>query len=336
MKDGPHTINVKGTEIAVVSEKGNEFFCLTDMAKSFGGEKLIENWIRSKNTVEFLGVWERMNNPNFNSLEFEGIKNAAGSNRFVMSAKQWITKTGAKGIIAKTGRYGGGTYGHEDIAMEFATWLSPEFRLYVVKEFKRLKQEEASTSKADWDIRRVLAKANYRIHTDAIKETLIPARNVPKNKEGTVYASEAEMLNQVVFGMTAVQWKAKQFNAPKSQNIRDSANILQLTVLSNLESMNAELIRDGMSMKDRFLKLSVVANGQFQSLEKTKFIIEQSEKTIFDPRPKLAPPSKAPAIKPVDSKSLFDDMKRAVSSDDFRPITPKKPGESIQKGAPKN
>jgi hypothetical protein len=301
------------------------------MAKNFGGEKLVENWIRSKNTIEFLGVWERLNNPKFNSLEFEGIKNAAGSNRFVMSAKQWIVRTNASGIVAKTGRYGGGTYAHEDIAMEFATWLSPEFRLYVVKEFKRLKAEESTTNKSDWDIRRVLTKANYRIHTDAIKETLIPARKIPKEKEGQVYATEADMLNHVVFGMTSQQWKAKCLNAPRTQNIRDSANIIQLTVLSNLESMNAELIRDGMKPRDRFLKLSAIAQSQFQSLEKTKFIENQSEKTVFDPIPKPAlPPHKAPLIKPVDVKSKFAAMKAAVNPDDFVPMTEEQLGKSLQ------
>ena len=187
-------IKVKGDEIGVQQTANGDFICLTDMTRRFGGEKLVENWIRSKNTIEFLGVWEKLNNPTFNSLEFEGIRSAAGVNRFVISAKQWISKTNAVGLLAKTGRYGGGTYAHEDIAMEFATWLSPEFRLYVVKEFKRLKQDEAEKNDLDWNLRRMFAKVNYRIHTDAIKDELLPVLHLPKEKEWLAYADGASTL----------------------------------------------------------------------------------------------------------------------------------------------
>jgi hypothetical protein len=268
-------LKVRGQEITVQSTESGAYICLTDMARSFGGEKQVENWIRNKNTIEFLGVWESLNNVNFNSLEFEGIRSASGSNRFVISAKQWISKTNAIGILAKTGRYGGGTFAHEDIALEFASWLSPEFRLYVIKEFKRLKEDEAAKNDLDWSLRRMLAKANYRIHTDAIKDDLLPELKLPKEKEWLTYVDEADLLNYAVFGKTAKEWRAESPDA--SGNIRDSANIIQLTVLSNIESLNATLIRDKIPKAERLKKLCKVAQDQFKTLSSNEKLANRDD-----------------------------------------------------------
>ena len=210
----------------------------------------------------FLGVWEQINNPAFNSLEFEGIRNEAGRNSFYLSAKKWIDATRAVGLYAKAGRYGG-TYAHRDIAFEFGSWLSPEFKLYLIKEFQRLKEEEARTSSLDWSFQRTLAKINYRIHTDAIKERLIPPQ-LTKAQIVTVYASEADLLNVALFGKTAVQWR--KANPQHSGNMRDGATIEQLVVLSNLESINAVLIHQGLAMPERLRQLNAIAISQMRSL----------------------------------------------------------------------
>lgn len=213
-------IEVQGSAITILTGKKEDYISLTDMIRNIeNGPALIEKWLRNKNTIEFLGIWEEIYNPDFNSPEFEGIRNQAGLNRFVLSVKQWVTKTNSKGIIAKAGRYGG-TYAHKDIAFEFASWISPQFKLYLIKEFQRLKDEEQK--QLGWDIRRNLAKINYRIHTDAIKENLIPA-TLNKQQISHVYASEADILNMALFGKTAVQWRAE--NPGETGNIRDFANV---------------------------------------------------------------------------------------------------------------
>ena len=262
-KEKKSTINVQGTEITILSHKNNDFISLTDMVKNFdGGNALIEQWLRNKDSIEFLAVWERIYNPDFKSLEFEGIRNEAGTNRFYLSAKKWIEATNAKGLIAAAGRYGG-TYAHNDIAFEFGSWLSPEFKLYLIKEFQRLKEEENQRLSLDWNLNRMLAKINYRIHTDAIKETIIPA-SVTKEQMSFIYASEADLLNAALFGKTAKQWRDE--NIGKEGNIRDYAGIEQLLVLANMESMNAEFIRMGLSQSERLGKLNGIAITQLKSL----------------------------------------------------------------------
>ena len=230
------------------------------------GLALIEKWLRNKNTIEFLGIWEEMYNPDFNSLEFEGIKNEAGLNRFVLSVKQWVEKTNSIGIVAKAGRYGG-TYAHKDIAFEFASWVSPYFKLYLIKEFERLKEEEQK--KLGWDIKRNLAKINYRIHTDAIKNNLIPEK-LPKEKINFIYANEADILNMALFGMTAKEWRDENPNL--KGNIRDYADISQLVCLSNLENLNAVFINEGMKQSDRLGKLNSIAIEQMKILSEAETV----------------------------------------------------------------
>jgi len=265
-------INVKGTEITVIQKGQDDFISLTDMVKGFEeGLVLIEKWLRNKNTIEFIGIWEEMNNPVFNSPEFGGIKNDAGLNRFTLSVKKWIEKTNAIGIIAKTGRYNSGTFAHRDIAFEFGSWLSPEFKLYLIKEFQRLKEEENNRTKLEWNLQRTLAKVNYHIHTDAIKENLVP-KELNKLQINFVYANEADLLNVALFGKTAKQWREENPNA--KGNVRDEASIMQLVVLSNLESINAVLIHQGLSQPERLIQLNKIAITQMKSLVNSKQIKE--------------------------------------------------------------
>jgi hypothetical protein len=257
------SITVQGTEVSIATRHEQDYISLTDMVKSFeGGSALIEQWLKNKDTVLFLGVWEQIYNPVFNSLEFEGIRNEAGRNSFYLSAKKWIEATGAIGLHAKAGRYGG-TYAHRDIAFEFGSWLSPEFKLYLIKEFQRLKDEEARATSLEWSFQRTLAKINYRIHTDAIKERLIPPQ-LTKAQIVTVYASEADLLNVALFGMTAAQWR--QANPQLPGNMRDVATLEQLVVLSNLESINAVLIHQGLIAPERLAQLNAIAISQMRSL----------------------------------------------------------------------
>lgn len=261
-------IEIKGVSITVSEKNKEDYISLTDMVIGFdGGNSLIEKWIRNKNTIEFLAVWENMHNPNFNSPEFEGIKTEAGLNRFTMSAKQWIQKTNAIGVVASAGRYGG-TYAHTDIAFEFGSWLSPEFKLLLIKEFQRLKQEEQGRQNLDWDTKRFISKINYRIHTDSIKDTIIPKLNISKDKEWLVYAEEADLLNIAVFGVTSKQWKQENTElALQGFNLRDVADLHQLTVLSNLESYNAILVKQGMPKEQRLVELHNTAISQLKSLQ---------------------------------------------------------------------
>jgi hypothetical protein len=256
-------IEVQGTSIAILSQPGGDYISLTDMVRNFDGAgALIEQWLKNKDTVLFLGVWERINNPGFNSLEFEGIRNEAGRNSFFLSAKKWIDLTGANGLIASAGRYGG-TYAHKDIAFEFGSWLSPEFKLYLIKEFQRLKDEENDRLQLSWNLQRTLAKINYRIHTDAIKDTLIPP-SVTKAQASTVYASEADLLNVALFGQTAKQWRDAHPDA--EGNIRDHASLEQLVVLTNLESLNSVLIRQRLPQPERLRTLNDIAITQMRTL----------------------------------------------------------------------
>ena len=261
-------ITVKGTEITIIELHNTDYISLTDMVKGFeDGLSLIEKWLRNKNTIEFIGIWEEIYNPNFNSPEFGGIKNEAGLNRFTLSVKKWIEKTRAIGIIAKTGRYGSGTFAHKDIAFEFGSWLSPGFKMYLIKEFQRLKEDENDRLKLEWNLQRTLAKVNYHIHTDAIKENLIPSE-LTKLQINFIYASEADLLNVALFGMTALEWRTA--NPDKKGNIRDYADIVQLVILSNLESINAVLIRQGLSQSVRLVQLNKTAITQMTSLVNNK------------------------------------------------------------------
>ena len=267
-KSKPSQLTVQGAAIAVISGSHGDFISLTDMVQNFdGGSSLIEHWLRSKDTLLFLAAWERMNNPDFNSPEFEGIKSEAGRNSFFMSVKKWIASTNATGIMASAGRYGG-TFAHKDIAFEFGTWLSPEFKLYLIKEFQRLKDDEAERKSLDWNLNRTLAKLNYRIHTDAIKAHIIPAL-VSKEQEGFAYANEADLLNVALFGQTAKHWR--DGNPTLEGNMRDYASIVQRLVMVNLESMNARLIRDGLPSSVRLRQLNQEAIQQLKSLSGANF-----------------------------------------------------------------
>ncbi|NOU48114.1 MAG: KilA-N domain-containing protein [Bacteroidales bacterium] len=254
-------IIVNNTEISIIEHNESDYISLTDMVKPIeNGLALIEKWLRNKNTIEFLGIWEEMYNPHFNSPEFEGIKNQAGLNRFVLSAKQWVVKTNSKGLIAKAGRYGG-TYAHKDIAFEFASWVSPQFKLYLLKEFQRLKEEEQKL--LGWSAKRELAKVNYHIHTDAIKEYLIP-KEITQQQASAIYANEADVLNMALFGRTAKQWREE--NPDLKGNMRDYAHINELICLSNLENINALLINEGLPQSDRLFKLNQIAIKQITLL----------------------------------------------------------------------
>lgn len=256
------SILVQGVEIHISSKNNEDYISLTDMVHNFEGrEQLIKNWLQNKNTIEFLGVWEQLNNQDFNLVGFHQIKNEAGLNRFIMSAKKWIERTNGIGLIAKTGRYGG-TFAHKDIAFEFGSWLSPEFKLYLIKEFQRLKEQENQTQQLDWNIKRSLTKINYRVHTDAVKEHLIP-HEVPHNAN-LIYATEADLLNLALFGKTAKQWRDE--NPDKDGNIRDEATIEQLIVLSMLESQNALLIEQQKSREERLAILNQLAIKQMTIL----------------------------------------------------------------------
>lgn len=255
---------VKGAEISVQwNSERDDFISLTDIAKlkdSDNPRYIIQNWLRNRNTIEFLGVWESLYNPSFNRVEFDAFRSQAGLNSFVMTPQKWVEATGAIGIVSKAGRYGG-TYAHKEIAFEFASWISVEFKLYLVKEFERLKTEEMK--QLGWDIKRNLAKNNYRIHTDAIKENLIPPELSAK-QVSMVYASEADVLNMALFGMTAKQWRDSQPDL--KGNIRDYANVSQLVCLSNLENLNAVFINEGMSQAERLAKLNAIAISQMEIL----------------------------------------------------------------------
>jgi hypothetical protein len=263
MKPKNNKIDVQGREVVINTVNNEDYISITDIAKYKDENRtgyIIQNWMRNRNTIEFLGIWERLNNPDFNVIEFEYIKSQAGLNSFVLTSKNWIESTNAIGLVSKAGRYGG-TYAHKDIAFEFASWVSVEFKLYLIKEFQRLKDQ--GQEQLDWNIKRNLTKINYRIHTDAIKENIIPKELSGKEKN-FIYASEADVLNMALFGMTAKEWREN--NPDKAGNIRDYANVSQLICLSNLESLNAVLINDGMEQSQRLEKLNKIAISQMKIL----------------------------------------------------------------------
>lgn len=262
-KDKRSTISVLGSPISVLSHQEEDFISLTDMTKKFGDDTLIYSWMRNRNTVEFLGIWEQMHNSDFKGGEFETFKKEAGLNSFHLTPRKWIDATRAIGIQSRAGRYGGGTYAHKDLAFEFGSWLSPEFKLYLIKEFQRLKDDESRRLSLDWNLNRTLAKLNYRIHTDSIKTHLIPAA-VTAAQASLVYASEADVLNVALFGQTAKQWR--DTNPEQEGNMREYASVEQLLVLSNIEGMNAELIRMGLPQGERLMRLNEIAIRQIQLL----------------------------------------------------------------------
>ncbi len=258
-------INVKGTEVSIFSRNEDDYISLTDIAKyknSKRTDQIIQNWIRNRNTIEFIGLWETLNNENFKPVEFEGFRKDAGLNSFVLTPKQWIKRTNAIGIISKPGRYGG-TFAHKDIALEFASWISFEFKLYLIKEFQRLKINENKALNIEWNVKRQLVKINYKIHTNAIKENLIP-KTLTKREINQVFANEADVLNMALFGKTAKGWRDQ--NKDKEGNIRDYANVSQLVCLSNLENLNALFIEEGVSQSDRLVRLNKIAISQMKLL----------------------------------------------------------------------
>lgn len=256
-------INVQGIEIAVISKTDQDYISITDMLRAKDGEFFISDWLRNRNTVEFLGIWESINNPDFNYGEFATIKSQAGLNNYKISVKEWVKKTNAVGLRATAGRYGG-TFAHKDIAFEFGTWISPEFKLYLIKEFQRLKVRENERLILGWDAKRMLTKINYKIHTDSIKENIVLPQKLSLGEATVIYANEADVLNVALFGLTAQNWKIKNKN--KEGNMRDCADVYQLVCLSNLESLNAEFIKMGISQKERLLKLNETAIVQMKSL----------------------------------------------------------------------
>jgi len=259
------SIEVRGTSVKIQAVGTDDYICLTDIAKSKNAahpDDLIRNWLRNRNSLELLGIWEQLHNPDFNPVEFDGIRKQSGLNSFTLTPKQWIEKTAAIGLQSKAGRYGG-TYAHKDIAFEFASWVSVEFKLYLIKDFQRLKDDENERLSLSWDLNRTLSKINYRIHTDAIKSELIPAE-VSKAQAAATYASEADMLNVALFSCTAKEWRDRNPNL--KGNIRDHSSIEQLLVLANIESMNAEFIHMQLKAPDRLRKLNAIAIRQMQSL----------------------------------------------------------------------
>lgn len=265
-KEIQEKMNINGLEITVVSQGDeDDYISLTDIAKHKNPEDpriVVSNWLSSYATIDFLATWEQLYNPNFNRMEFQTVRSEPG--RLVMTPSQWINRMQAIGIRSKAGRYGG-TYAHKDIAFEFASWISPEFKLYIIKDYQRLKEDENNRLSLNWNMRRLLTKTNYKIHTDAIQENLIP-EDLTKQQQGYVYANEADVLNVALFGMTAKEWRKLNPDKSKSENIRDSATLEQLIVLTNLESYNAELIKDGIPQPDRLVKLNAAAKSQMTSL----------------------------------------------------------------------
>lgn len=259
-------LHVKGIEIVIFSRNEHDYISLTDIARYKNADEpkdVVKNWLRTRTTIEFLGIWEKLHNPAFKGVEFDAFRNESGNNSFVLSPQKWVDKTQAVGIITKMGRYGGGTSAHIDIAYEFASWISAEFKLFLIKEFQRLKEEENSRLALGWDLKRNLAKINYRIHTDAVKTHLIPCA-VSKNRINLVYTNEADVLNMALFSKTAKEWR--DLNPDKNGNLRDYADVTQLVILANLEGINAELIRQGLSQSNRLIQLNQIAIIQMSSL----------------------------------------------------------------------
>ena len=268
-------LKVNKLEIVLYSQNEEEFISLTDMAKFRDSKRtnyIIQNWMRTRNTIEFLGLWEQLYNQNFKSIEFDAFKNEAGSNSFTLTPKKWIESTNAIGIISKAGRYGG-TYAHKDIAFEFASWISPTFKLYLIKDYQRIKEIQTNKYNIEWSAKRLLSRTNYLIQTDAVKNFILPKGNYLKDKQWIIYAEEADILNVALFGCTAKDWRiANPKLVKKKMNIRDIASINELAVISNLESMNADMIRQNIDKEERFIKLKAVAKYQIEILNENSYM----------------------------------------------------------------
>ncbi len=277
-----NVITVQNIPIGIVTDGPNDYICITDLAKAKVGnttaKDVVKNWIRNRNTLEFLGTWENIYNPNFKGVEFDAFKNEAGLHTFTISPSEWVEKTNAIGIYVKRGKHGG-TYAHKDIAFEFASAISPVFKLYLIKEFQRLKELENKNK--DWNVKRLLTKTNYLIHTNAIKNYILPKKDYFKDKDWLKYAEEADILNVIVFKSTAKEWRVLNPSLAKNSNMRDYANINELTVLSNLESHNAELIKDGKTKEERFEILSSIADYQLEILNKSSEIAKIPENPLI-------------------------------------------------------
>jgi hypothetical protein len=263
MSKQTQTLTVNGNAVNLFQVNQQDYISLTDMVRTFGDEAILYNWMRNRNTLEFIGIWEKLNNPNFKPIEFETFKKRAGLNSFHLTPPKWIEATNAIGMISKSGRYGGGTFAHKDIAFEFGSWLSPEFKLYLIKEYQHLKEKETTNQSLEWNLHRTLAKINYQILTDAIKENLIPPEITPV-QSAMIYSSESELLNMALFGKTSAKWKKE--NPKKVGTIRDRATIHQLVILSNLESINSIFIREKIPQGERIIKLNAIAIIQMKSL----------------------------------------------------------------------
>jgi len=268
-------LNVKEIDIVLYTENKEEYISLTDMAKFKDTERsdyIIQNWMRTRSTIEFIGLWEQLHNANFKPIEFDGFRNESGSNSFTLTPKRWIKNTNAIGISSKSGRYGG-TYAHKDIAFEFASWLSPTFKLYLITEYQRLKEIETNQYNLEWNVKRILSKTNYHIHTDAIKNFILPKKNYEKDKEWLIYAEEADILNVALFNCTAKDWREANPQLMKqSMNIRDIASINELAILSNLETINAEMIKESIKKGIRYQKLKEIAKYQLSVLDDKYFM----------------------------------------------------------------
>ena len=263
-------ITVKGVGIDLFKVRETDYISLTAIARYKDRQRsdyIIQNWLRNRDTIEFIGLWEQINNPHFKSIEFDGFKNQAGLNSFSLTPQRWIQQTKAIGLITKRGRYGG-TYAHKDIAFEFASWISAEFKLFLIKQFQRLKEEENRRTALGWDAKRMLTKVNYKVHTDAVKENLIP-KHISKFQANNIYANEADVLNMAMYGITAKEWRKQ--NPDKKGNIRDYSNVIQLVCLAGLESLNAEFIRQGITQSERLIKLNKIAIIQMKSLTRARF-----------------------------------------------------------------
>jgi hypothetical protein len=266
------TIEVQNITVAVTSHHDEDYICLTDMLKAKEGTFFITSWLRNRNTVELLSIWEKMYNPNFNCIEFDIIKTEVGLNSCALSVKEWVNRTNAIGLVSKAGRYGG-TYAHRDIAFEFGTWISPTFKLYLIKEYQRLKENESNQYSLEWNVKRILSKTNYELHTDAVQKYVIPQSTFPKNKQWIEYAEEADLINVALFGCTAKEWReANPERAKKKENVRDMASINELAVLSNLETHNAEWLKQGHSKEDRFNMMQEMAEYQLGVLNGKDFM----------------------------------------------------------------
>ncbi len=264
MIENREVVRVKSIDVSIENINSEKYISLTDIARKKNYKEprfVVINWLRNRNTIEFLGIWERIHNPNFNRVGFDTVKMQAGLNSFTLSPLKWITSINSIGIISKSGRYNSGTYAHEDIALEFASWISAEFKLYFIKEFRKLKYQEFERNDLDWNLRRQLSKINYKIHTDAIKDNLVP-KEISKEEASKIYATEADLINKALFGKTAKEWKYLN----KKVNIRENANINQLLVLLNLESLNSDLINNKLTQEKRIIRLNKAAIYQMKSL----------------------------------------------------------------------